>query len=326
MRTVCLSLFLVLCCALVPAQTIYGREAVDMTGRAVNIPETINRIVSPYRVATGMLLILGERERLVGISTKASPVAQIIFPRLMEAGIADRHSSVEEVLKMKPDLVFTSPGQQVRDLESAGIPVFCIVVEHPDSLITGIGLMADVLGRQERAREVSAYYRAKIDFITLKTAGVKPKKKVYLAGSHMLSSVGGDFYQDRVIGLAGGINVTREGRGGWVSVSREHLLAWNPDVILTLPYQSASLPDEFLGDKSLQSITAVSLRDIYTFPLYIDSWDLPSPESILGIMWLAGVLYPDQVDFDMEKEAKEFYMRFYGSYPEPVSLPERSGR
>src|SRR5690606_28402311 len=106
-------------------------------------------------------------------------------------------------------------------------------------------------------------------------------------------------------------------------VSREHLLSWNPDVILTLPYHSASLPGEILTDRGLSTVKAVSGKSVYTFPSYIDSWDLPSPESILGIMWLAGILYPEEIDFDMEKEAREFYIRLYGSYPEPISLERR---
>lgn len=308
-------------CILLLAPAASGREAVDMTGRLVRAPERLERIVSPYRVATAILLILGEHERVVSISTEASPVAQRIFPRLKEAGIADRHSSVEEILRMKPDLVFTSPGNQVADLEAAGIPVFCVVVEDPESLIRGIEAMAALLGHEERAREVGAYYRGKIDFIARQTACIKQKKKVYLAGPNMLTAVAGDFYQDRVIHLAGGINVSREGRGGWVSVSREHLLSWNPEVILTLPYHNPLLKDEFLADPSLRSIPAVSQQRVYTFPSYLDSWDMPMPESILGIMWLSTLLYPDQVDFDMEKEAREFYLRFYGSYPEPITLP-----
>lgn len=101
-------------------------------------------------------------------------------------------------------------------------------------------------------------------------------------------------------------------------------MAWDPDVILTLPYYGQSLPKDILKDRGLAMVKAVSGRQVYTFPSYIDSWDLPSPESILGIMWLANILYPGEIEFDMEKEAKGFYTRFYGSYPRPVALPRRN--
>lgn len=326
MRTSALALLIALSCAFFQAQPLHGREVIDMTGRKVQVPDTIRRIFTPYRVATGMLLVLGEQDRLVGMSTKPSPMANKIFPGLGSVGLANRHSSIEESLKMHPDLVITSPGPQVRDLEYAGIPVFCISAENPDSLIEGFTAMGGLLGKQRRAQEISSYYRDKINYITQRTTRVHQKKKVYLAGARLLSAVGGDFFQDRIIQLAGGINVSHQGRGGWVSVSREHLLSWNPDIILTLSYYGKTLPADILKDKGLRTLKAVSEQQVYAFPSYIDSWDLPSPESILGIMWLAGILYPDEVNFNMEKEAREFYTRFYGSYPQPISLPQRNAR
>ncbi|OPY00115.1 MAG: hypothetical protein A4E58_00155 [Syntrophorhabdus sp. PtaB.Bin006] len=42
-------------------------------------------------------------------------------------------------------------------------------------------------------------------------------------------------------------------------------------------------------------------------------WDRPSPEAILGIIWLAKTLYPeDMADIDLRKEAMLFYKTFYG--------------
>lgn len=320
------ALLITLFCVIFLVQPLHSREVVDMSGRKVQVPHEIKRIFTPYRVATGMLLILGEQDRLVGISTKPSPMALRIFPGLKQVGLANRHSSIEEILKLHPDLVITSPGSQVRDLEQAGIPVFCISVEDPDSLIRGLTVTAELLGKQSRAREISRYYQSRIEYITRQTAKVQQKKKAYLAGATLLSAVGGDFYQDRIIGLAGGINVSHEGKGGWVSVSREHLMSWDPDIILALSYYGKTLPEEILKDRSLSTLKAVSGKHVYTFPTYIDSWDLPSPESILGIMWLAGILYPGEISLDMEKEAREFYSRFYGSYPQPVTFTQRYTR
>lgn len=297
-----------------------AREVTDMTGRTVHVPDTIERIVSPYRIATKMILALGMNDRIVGISTRPSPVAARIFPNLNKVGIADRHSSVEEILSMSPDIVFTSPGPLVENLEKTGIPAFCIVVESPESMIRGLGLIAEVLGRTEKAEAISTYYREKMDYINAQTSPIGQKKKVYIVGARILTTVGGDFYQDHIVRLAGGINVSHDLKGGWASVNREHLAAWNPQVMVTIPYYSPGLPEEILSDSGLSLVDAVKNRQIYTFPSYIDSWDLPSPESILGIMWLAKTLYPEQVSFDMNTEARGFYTSFYGSYPVEIDL------
>ncbi len=299
---------------------LHARDVIDMTGRRVSVPEDITRIASPYRVATEMLLVLGAAGKIVGVSTMPTRVTRIFYPGLAQAGIADRHSSLEEILSLQPDVVFTSPGPVVEGLEKAGIAVFCLEVETPDAMLAGLSMIADVLGQQEHAGKIAAYYRDKLAYIAAKTSGISPKKKVYLIGARTLTTIGGDFYQDHIITYAGGINVSHELKGGWVGVSREHLVSWDPDVMVMVPYFQGVSSTEILNDKALSTLTALRNRQIHTFPSYIDAWDLPSPESILGIMWLANTLYPDQLRFDMSEEARHFYITFYGTYPQEISL------
>ncbi|MDT8274308.1 MAG: ABC transporter substrate-binding protein [Desulfomonilia bacterium] len=323
MKTVIFAVF-VLTLSLVPCtSSAQSREVIDMTGRVVVIPESINRIVATYRVATQMLLILEASDKIVSVSFRPNPMTLRMFPELETAGIANRHASIEEILRMKPDVVFAYPGDQVQSLDAAGIAVVTLVVENPEALVKGLGLMAQVLGKTERAGKLAAYYQDKLKYITERTSRIQDRKRVYFMGGKLLTTIGGDFYQDHIINMAGGISVSHDLHGGWVSISREHLLAWNPDVILTVAYYSSSLRDELLSDSGLSSLSAVKNGKVYAFPVYLDSWDLPSPESILGIMWLAGILYPGEISFDIAREAREFYTIFYGSYPEPISLEGR---
>ena len=56
-----------------------------------------------------------------------------------------------------------------------------------------------------------------------------------------------------------------------------------------------------------------AIRSYYAAPVGTFWWDRPSPESILGILWLAQKLYPEQfADFDLEAESRTFYRTFYG--------------
>jgi iron complex transport system substrate-binding protein len=51
---------------------------------------------------------------------------------------------------------------------------------------------------------------------------------------------------------------------------------------------------------------------VYCCPVGAFWWDRPSPEAILGIMWLAKTLYPKAMsDIDIKKETKWFFERFY---------------
>ena len=70
--------------------------------------------------------------------------------------------------------------------------------------------------------------------------------------------------------------------------------------------------NDILGDAQLQNIKAIQNKAVYEAPIGAFWWDRPSPESILGFMWLAQTLYPDQFqDLDLKKETVDFYKTFF---------------
>ncbi|MDD4884804.1 MAG: peptide ABC transporter substrate-binding protein, partial [Sulfuricurvum sp.] len=53
-------------------------------------------------------------------------------------------------------------------------------------------------------------------------------------------------------------------------------------------------------------------KAIYRAPIGTFWWDRPSPESILGFIWLSKILYPEEMDdIDLKIETKKFYKKFY---------------
>lgn len=293
----------------------------DMAGRNVVLPVEVKRVVSAmYPIATQLMFLVQAQDLLVGISDMDvngvmeriyPPIADIYRPGRTDGGDITK----EEIIKMRPDLVFThTRNALVNDYSDVGIASVCLKLENPDELIAGIELVGEIVNRQERAEEITSYYREKIDYIRKRTSHLTERKKVYFAGPAMLSTAGGDFYQNYVIEYAGGINVAGDGRGGWCSVSLEHLLAWNPDLIFIGNYGTARVRD-FTGDPRLREISAVKDAAVFMARYYIGSWDVPTPESLLGIMWLANKLYPDEVNFDMANEMQEFYTTCYGYRP-----------
>ena len=65
-------------------------------------------------------------------------------------------------------------------------------------------------------------------------------------------------------------------------------------------------------NEQLQGINAVENNEIYLCPVGTFWWDRPAPEAILGIIWLAKTLYPEQLaDIDLEAMTKSFYRQFY---------------
>lgn len=152
--------------------------------------------------------------------------------------------------------------------------------------------------------------------ITQRIKNVEPKDKkriLYGVGSGKSNLETKRNWNDEFIEAAGGINVTAEvlSKG---ETSLESLIVWNPDVIITTRSPSNKKNAEALRKNSaLQHINAVRTHQVYEGPVGTSWWDRPSPESILGIIWLAKILYPEETaDIDLKQETLYFYATFYG--------------
>lgn len=89
----------------------------------------------------------------------------------------------------------------------------------------------------------------------------------------------------------------------------EQILAWNPDVIITVKQDAA---DEIKNDPALADVTAVKNGDIYNTPQGLYLWGVRSGENAMMTPWLGQVLYPDLFeDVDMKEIVKDFYADWY---------------
>jgi iron complex transport system substrate-binding protein len=85
---------------------------------------------------------------------------------------------------------------------------------------------------------------------------------------------------------------------------------WNPDVIFVPTYGGATV-EAIIDADEWAILDAVRNRRVYQLPMFISPWDTPLPDSILGIIWMAETLYPDQIDLNCESEVTTFYNTFY---------------
>jgi iron complex transport system substrate-binding protein len=128
----------------------------------------------------------------------------------------------------------------------------------------------------------------------------------------------------------GARNVAAEhmGAGGLVTVSPEQLLAWNPEVVITI---ESELLESARFDEVWKSIKAVREGRLHVAPTKPFPWlDFPpSVNRLIGLKWLARVLYPQSFSADLREATRRFYALFYH---QPVDdrqldvLLKRSGR
>lgn len=307
------------CVAPVSARTI-----VDMTGERVEVPDKVESIlITCYGGATHELAVLGAADLIVGQpSMKRFPLLLSLHPRfgdLPDVGTFN-NVNVEEALKLKPDLVIASvtSAQGNRKLRNAGLPVVAVLTGKSDieRIQKEFLLIGSLVGQEERARNLVAYWQKTLKLLEKRTATIPQgeRKRVYYMLGNYLHTNGSAWWGDYLITTAGGINVASAiGKGR--DISAEDLLKWNPDEIIISGNEGhlISIP-ELKGHSQLGGLSAVRDDNLHFCPVGGFWWDRPSPEAILGFLWLGKTLYPSRfADIDIAGETKTFFKTFYGT-------------
>ena len=109
-------------------------------------------------------------------------------------------------------------------------------------------------------------------------------------------------------------NVAGETRGGLATVSIEQVLLWNPDVIITIDQDFAA---NVRSDPAWAPVKAVREGRVHLSPKLPFGWvDFPPcVNRLMGLKWLAKILYPDRFPEDIRARTREFYTRFYHVTP-----------
>ena len=318
-----LSLLLVLCLlctCLCRAET--GVTLTDAAGREVTVSAVPQRIVSGYYISTSLLIALGLREKLVGIEAKADtrPIYALAAPELIgltNVGTA-KNFNLETCLSLEPDLVILprALSSAAEELTAFGIPAIVVNPEDLNKLLETVDLLGKATGTDERARHLVDALNGYLDKLSSLTAGAVPER-VYLAGnSSYLRTAGENMYQSTLISLAGGENTAADIPGAsWQDISYEQLLTMDPAVIIAASDAAYTVQD-ILNDPELAAVDAVANGRVYAIPADVEAWDSPVPGTLLGSLYIAGILHPEAYAEDAFKaDVNGFYLEFYGITP-----------
>jgi len=93
-------------------------------------------------------------------------------------------------------------------------------------------------------------------------------------------------------------------------VSIEQVLAWAPDTIITW---DANFFVHVHDDPVWAAVPAVANRRVFQGPRLPFGWidAPPSINRVIGLRWIAGLLYPERFPEDIRVTAREFIQLFY---------------
>jgi iron complex transport system substrate-binding protein len=269
-------------------------------------------LMRPDRAASLVLTEVGGARRL-----------EAIFPELAGRIAPKGGGNLEEILRIAPTLILVKAAMpyDTADLRRTGIEIAAFPFERHDDILAGIVALGGRLGAQGRAERLAALYRDRLATLEAELAALPPgtpEPRVYFAASNAYQAFGGGMFQHSLVERAGGRSLTAGDPGGKILVAVEELIARDPEVII-LPAYCGDTPATVAADAKLRDLSAVRGGRIHTMPAHLSSWDMPVPESLLGILWLAAKFHPG-LRLDLDREARDFYAAFYDHAPAAGSL------
>jgi iron complex transport system substrate-binding protein len=306
----------------------------DDGGRTITIPDKVNRVFAAGPPAS-ILLYTFAPELLLGW-TRAPEPAQCQF---LGAGACDKPevgrltgrgntTNLEEVLKLKPDLIldvgtindtYISLANRVQ--QQTGIPYALLDGRFAAAAAT-YRKLGELTHRQSQAEAFASYTDKTITTIKgrIDKIGQDQRPRVYYArGPRGLETGLGGSINVETIEFLGAHNVAGDRKGGMATVSVEQVLAWNPDVIITIEPAFAT---SVRSDPVWAPIKAVQTGRVYLSPRLPFGWvDFPpSVNRLIGLWWLAKALYPNQFPEDLKPITRDFYQRFYHFNPTDAQI------
>ena len=320
---------------------ILGKEKkltlLDQADRVVTVPRPIERVVTTSADCTRITVALDACNKLVGRETPCScevwefseaKKGKICGGRLYELPQVGKSSTInpEIIVSLKPDVIFAgtdvAAGNTMQEI--TGIPVVCAQPRGSNfkAMYESIELIGKVFGEEKESEELISFIEEKVDKVREVTSQIPEDEKPRLYISSRNSAKWGGFTRTiayyEPLDIAGGINVAKDCPGTSVDVTKEQIIAWNPEVILLAGRSSSkkTVQDVFvetvLSDPDLQTISAVRNRRVY-YSLYIYCCGVPPYRNLVNMMYTAKLLNPDKFeDIDIEEEGNAIYERFLG--------------
>jgi iron complex transport system substrate-binding protein len=323
------------CSALVLApRRARAATVADAAGRAVTIPERVARVF-PAGPPAAILLYTLAPDLLIGWP-RANRAEECEFmrpdvcarPEVGRLTGRGNTANLEVVLALKPDLIldvgstrptFVSLADRVQ--EQTGIP-YALLDGRFDAIVPTYRTLGALTRRAAEAAALAKYADETMTTIRRRIDAIPAERRprvYYARGPRGLETGLGGSINVETIEFLGARNVAAERRGGLAIVSIEQVLLWNPDVIVTIDRDFAA---SVRRDPVWAPVKAVRAGRVHLSPKLPFGWvDFPpSVNRLIGLWWLAKIIYPERFPEDLKTLTRDFYTRFYHRTPSDAQI------
>ena len=320
----------------------------DAFGREVSIPENPEKIAVVGSGSMRYFVYLGidlddvcavdyqdSKLNIQTVNVRPYALANPEILEIPEVGPAKGVVDNEKLLMSGADILFmggasSSNAEVANEIqEKTGIPVVMFYtgnyVTDAEKIQDTLLMLGDILDKEERAKDLIAYFDAVEADLKKRVAGLSAEETVYVGGVsyngvHGLDGTDPTYYPFAVLNIKNAAaEVTSVSQTGYAQISKEKLLAWDPDFILvdlsTLTAAEGGALVELKNDPSYRELTAVKNSMVYTVNPHT-SMNVNHETTLANAYFIGKLLYPEQFeDIDPVKKADEIYTFVVG---EPV--------
>ena len=306
----------------------------DMAGRKVNIPEKVNRVFTD-RFLSLMTFALDS-----SLNCNATfRVSEAGKKYISEAYYKDKpltENNEEEILLLHPDVILLAfTGEDVPETADRiqgklHIPVLLVKFELPE-YCNAYRFLGQALNREATAGKIIEFLDRYLVPLHEQTKKIPAKKRLsvyYAEGNFGLNTEAAGSLHSQAIDYLHLRNVAKVKTGsihGMAGVTIEQIWLWNPDAIIVwsgfpsgmgLPQEAKKEKgtlEHIRTDPAWKQVSAVRKNKVYHVPSQPFGWvdRPPSVNCIAGVLWMAYLLYPDAVTFDLDTALKEYFKLFY---------------
>ena len=327
-----------------------AREITDALGRKVTIPKEIHRLICSGSGCLRLLTYLQGQDKVIAVDDIESRRSQFDarpyamanpqFKDLPIFGEFRGKDNPELILTLDPapevilKLVGTGKGTVGMEpdelAKKTGIPVVALkygnLGKMKEDLRDSIQIMAEVIGKKDRAEELLSFFDHTVADLKKRTANIPESQQpsVYLggvayAGPHGFQSTEPTYPPFRFVAarnLAGGAN-PKAGEVTSTTIAKEKIVAWNPDYLF-LDLSTLQLGDKAGGlhelktDPSYQTLSAVKSGKVFGVLPY-NGYNQNFESIFADAYYIGKLLYPDRfADINPAAKADEIYTFMVG--------------
>jgi iron complex transport system substrate-binding protein len=264
----------------------------DVDGNRIVLPQAAQRLVSLAPHLTDLLLTLGARQQIIGVSDDHESRGAYAKSLTGLPVVSDAASiNYEKLLAIKPDLVIAwgggTPRNWIAQIRHLGIPVFVVDATHLPDLAAQIEQLGMLSGHEKTAGQQASAFRQRLSSLQQHYQRGPRLRYFYQIWSQPLYSLDAGHLLSQALALCGADNIVATGPVMAPLINPEFVVAANPDVIM---FDAADAADSRVYWSRFPGLQAVSARHL----LAVDDKRLtrPGPDMLPAVEALCVQLAP----------------------------------